>query len=428
MSTKRKAPAAVVQPAFKQSAKPATKTRIDEQKASVSLAEPAAAEPIEISSDSESNYDDVSELDDDDAIEEREEEGEGEDKTSQQKQQSTPAKSAKSIPNAANNDDDVEMSTEQNGQSHEAEASDDEDTSPTFGDLIRNHETVDVSASLTTQQAHSSTALATPQTRVIAPPSLSSLGTVLSQALRTDDTDLLESCFHTTDLAVVRNTIQRLDSSLAGILLTKLAARIHRRPGRAHSLMGWIQWTLVSHGGALAGQPDMHRRLTELNRVLEERSRGLNSLLALKGKLDMLELQMSLRRRNRSRHASRINGADSEEEGAEDSEEGIVYVEGEEDQPSALSNGALRGDEEDEDDFAVANGDAGDSDDNSEDDDLEGMDLDDGEAADLSIDEDEVDYDDIEESGEEEDESEVERAAPPPKVQKKTKSPFGKRR
>ncbi len=127
-------------------------------------------------------------------------------------------------------------------------------------------------------------------------PGISSLGTVLSQALRTDDNDLLESCLLTTDLPTVRATIERLNSSLTGALLARLAARMHRRPGRAHSLMTWVQWTLVAHGGALAGRADVLGRLSELNRVLEERARGLGSLLALKGKLDMLDSQMQLRR------------------------------------------------------------------------------------------------------------------------------------
>jgi U3 small nucleolar RNA-associated protein 5 len=37
--------------------------------------------------------------------------------------------------------------------------------------------------------------------------------------LKTNDTTLLETCFHTTDLGTIRATIERLDSALAAALL-----------------------------------------------------------------------------------------------------------------------------------------------------------------------------------------------------------------
>jgi U3 small nucleolar RNA-associated protein 5 len=148
------------------------------------------------------------------------------------------------------------------------------------------------------------------------------LGTVLSQALKTNDVSLLESCFHTQDILTIRATIQRLASPLAGILLQKLAERLHKRPGRAGSLMVWVQWTLVTHGGYLATQADLIKKLAELNRVIDERARGLQSLLSLKGKLDMLEAQMQLRRAMREQRRSLDD---------EDDEDAIIYVEGQDD-------------------------------------------------------------------------------------------------
>ncbi|KAI9833385.1 MAG: Small subunit (SSU) processome component [Phylliscum demangeonii] len=151
--------------------------------------------------------------------------------------------------------------------------------------------------------------------------SATSLGTVLSQALRTNDGPLLESCLHSSDITAIRSTIQRLESPLATSLLSKLAERMHRRPGRAGSLLVWIQWTLVAHGGYLAGQPEIIRQLAGLHQVLADRARALQPLLALKGKLDMLDAQMQLRR---AIQPSTDGPAD--EEAAED--ERIIYVEG----------------------------------------------------------------------------------------------------
>lgn len=389
MSTKRKL-ASVAKP-LQQGVKQPNTSRIDESKAAVSVpsqSQPSSSktvETIEISSDSESNYDDLSDLDDDDVA-----------------AQDAPLQPAadEQILKDANLDQDIE-------------ASDDE---PTFGDLLRTHETVDVAAALqgTSAQIHTQQ-----PPRQLAAPNANSLGLVLAQALKTDDADLLESCLQVSDTTIIRNTIQRLDSRLAGALLTQIAARMHRRPGRAHNLMSFVQWTLIAHGGALATQPEIQRRLAELNRVLEERSRGLNSLLALKGKLDMLEAQMTLRRGNKTRGAA---AADSDDEEESDDEDGIVYVDGQEDE--VVSSGVGRRREDDEDEFPVTNGVASDSDEDS-DEDQDDMEVD--EFAEESLDEDEVDHDDVEDdSAEEEDESEAE-VAPPAKVQKKSKSSFSRR-
>ncbi|KAG6360462.1 hypothetical protein INS49_011524 [Diaporthe citri] len=402
MATKRKL--AKVAAPVQQSTKLPNSTRIDESRTSVTVPIPAKpkaskqVETIEISSDSESNYDDISDVDDDEVTEEQTAQpGDGQPKL--------------------DGNEDTEMQEE--GEESDAE--------PTFGDLIRNHETVDVAAALGGgQSTDASTALTAAPQRQIAPPSTSSIGIVLAQALRTDDADLLESCLHTSDATVIRNTIQRLDSSLAGALLTQLTSRLHRRPGRAHNLMTFVQWTLIGHGGALATQPDIQRRLAELNRVLEERTRGLNSLLALKGKLDMLEAQMTLRRGNKSRRAS---GKDHDDSDSDDDEEngeeaGLIYVEGQEDDTTSNGLSRRRGDDED-DDFPVVNGVASDSEEESGDEDEDDMDVD--EFAEESVDEDEVDHDDIEEDSAEEDESEAE-VAPPAKVQKNSRSSFSKKR
>jgi U3 small nucleolar RNA-associated protein 5 len=189
---------------------------------------------------------------------------------------------------------------------------------PTFGEMMHSHlqEPIDVEASLTTA-LNDSTAVAQAPSRTIAAPSANSLGTVLTQALRTNDRGLLESCFEMNDLDSVRSTIDRLPSSLVANLLHQLAERMHRRPGRAGNLMVWVQWSLVAHGGYLAGQTKLMAQLRGLKRVIAERAQGLQPLLELKGKLDMLAAQMELRRKMQS--AAR---------GQDDDEEAVIYVEG----------------------------------------------------------------------------------------------------
>ncbi|KLU87124.1 hypothetical protein MAPG_06129 [Magnaporthiopsis poae ATCC 64411] len=420
MSTKRKTPAKLAAPVIKQGAKPALKTRLDESRTLVSAGKSVsdrgipAHETVEISSDSSSD-DDVSEDDDDE-----EKEATANPKPSAPAPQTLdttaerPPKS-RAKPELPNGNAAAEV---KRSAADDPSASDSEPQSPTFGELARSR-IIDVQAQLSQQQQQqqqqtpgSSTSPRRPP-RSSAPPSLQSLGTVLTQALRSDDTELLESCLQT----------HGPEPSLAAALLSRLASRLHRRPGRASTLLGWIQWTLIAHGGALAAQPDLQRKLGELNRVLEERARGLNSLLVLKGKLDMLEAQMQLRR---SAGAGASNGAAGsaglgDEDEAED-DRNVVYVEGQED---GTKGGIESAGADDMFDIPAINGVDSDSDDDEDDNDDNDMDdYQRGAAGEDAVDDDEVDFDDVDESGD--DESDVE-AAPPAKVQK-TSDKLQKRR
>ncbi|KAJ4355987.1 Small subunit (SSU) processome component [Didymosphaeria variabile] len=158
--------------------------------------------------------------------------------------------------------------------------------------------------------------------RPLAAPSATSLSTVLTQALRTNDQELLDSCLRVNDVDTIYSTIERLPSPLVGALLQKLAERLHKRPGRPGMLMVWVQWSLATHGGYLATQSNLIKQTATLTKVLTQRSTGLQPLLSLKGRLDMLQTQLELRRRNQERAAK------------DDMDEAVIYVEGEE-EPSS---------------------------------------------------------------------------------------------
>ncbi|KAG8673582.1 Small subunit (SSU) processome component [Fusarium poae] len=384
-TTKRKAPVKLAAPVSRTSARIPNKAVIDESKASIAGPDAygsSQVEAIELSSDADSDED----ISDAESLAEEKEQ-----------QKSTEETSNTKLVKQKSNDEDEEE--------------DAEGTLPSFGELLRaENDIIDVPSAL-------NGAMVSHRTRnTIAPPSHQSLSTVLTQALRTDDTDLLESCLHTTDLATVHNTIERLDSALAGTLLTKLAARLYRRPGRAGALVAWVNWTLIAHGGALASQPKVLQSLSGLQKVLAERAKGLSSLLALKGKLEMLECQMKLRRRVYSGGLNNSGDSDSDDED-------VIWVEGEDEAARAPGRRrALDGDFDDsDDDVPITNGFVGDSDDEEE---SAGEEADSD--AEESLDEDEVDHDDVDESMGEDDESDVE-AAPPSKLQK-TASNFSKRR
>lgn len=224
----------------------------------------------------------------------------------------------------ADNDVEMQNATESGAQGDQDEDEDEEETGePSFGELLRANasEEVDVEAELDEETGMGALIPGKPNTAVHQVPSGVSLSTVLTQALKTNDSGMLESCFHTGDLAIIRTTIQRLDSSLAATLLQRLAERLSSRPGRYGHLLVWVQWTCVAHGGALAGKPELLKRMTTLFKVMDQRSSSLSSLLLLKGKLDMLDSQLALRQALRGN----AEGMESEDE------DNVIYVEGQED-------------------------------------------------------------------------------------------------
>ncbi|OQD87667.1 hypothetical protein PENANT_c005G09138 [Penicillium antarcticum] len=215
--------------------------------------------------------------------------------------------------------EDVEM---QNASESE-EGEEEEGAEPSFGELLRANsgQEVDVEAELEDDVLMGALVPGKPKAAVQQIPTGVSLSTVLTQSLKTNDAGMLESCFHTSDTTIIRTTIQRLDSSLAANLLQKLAERLASRPGRYGHLLVWVQWTCVAHGGALAGHPELLKRMATLYKVMDQRSSSLPSLLLLKGKLDMLDAQLGLRQAIRGGD----EGMDSEDE------ENVIYVEGQDD-------------------------------------------------------------------------------------------------
>ena len=233
-------------------------------------------------------------------------------------------------------DTDVEMTNAETPEDQDQEE-EEEGGEPSFGDLLRANTSkeVDVEAELEDDVRMGPLVPGKPKNPVQQIPSGVSLSTVLTQSLRTNDTAMLESCFHTSDLAIIRSTIQRLDPSLAATLLQRLAERLSARPGRYGHLLVWVQWTCVAHGGALAGRPDLLKRMATLFKVMDQRSSSLPSLLSLKGKLDMLDAQLGLRQSIRSG----VEGLDSE------NEDNVIYVEGQDDEEDEDSDADADADE-----------------------------------------------------------------------------------
>jgi len=204
----------------------------------------------------------------------------------------------------------------------------DEDTAktaevPSFAEMLRGRhpEPIDVQTALHGSEMEQTALIPSAGARGLGLPSLTTLSTALTQALKTNDKERLEKCLSITDLPSIRASIQRLQPHNAVTLLQRLSERIHRRPGRTGNLMAWVQWTLVTHGGYFSTQPKIMKGLRSLAQVVRMRASGLQPLLHLKGKLDLLSAQLELRRNIYA--ASR---AAHEED--QDDEEAVLYVDG----------------------------------------------------------------------------------------------------
>ncbi|KUL84648.1 hypothetical protein ZTR_06689 [Talaromyces verruculosus] len=199
------------------------------------------------------------------------------------------------------------------------EDEEDEGGELTFGELVQRSSAIDVEAELDDNAGAGALVpgLSNNTNQTVAQiPSGVSLSTVLTQALKTNDSEMLESCFRTSDVNIIRTTVQRLNSALAGALIQRLAERMASRPGRYGHLLVWVQWTCIAHGGAIAGNTEILKRMTSLYKVMDQRSRSLPSLLLLKGKLDMLDAQINLRQ----------SMADSRKHGMDDGGESLEHI------------------------------------------------------------------------------------------------------
>lgn len=159
-----------------------------------------------------------------------------------------------------------------------------------------------------------------------------SFAIVLAQALKTNDHSLLETCLSNKNEEFIQTSVKRLDSSLAVILLERIAEKVARTPTRTASLTIWIKWVMITHGGYLVTLPNLTKSLASLHSTLANKISMLPRLLALQGRVEMLRAQMKLRREilatATTKETLEESDVDSEVEYVEDA---ALIVNGEED-------------------------------------------------------------------------------------------------
>lgn len=181
---------------------------------------------------------------------------------------------------------DTEEVEEQQENEDEDEDEDDEDNGSTLADRLDVLEVSD----------KASQAPATSLTGKIAYRTPASFTIVLTQALKTNDHTLLETCLADRTETFIEASIKRLESSYAVLLLEHIAEKVARSPGRAAVLTVWIKWIIAIHGGYLVSLPNLNKSLAILHSTLANKITALPRLLELYGRIEMLKGQFKLRR------------------------------------------------------------------------------------------------------------------------------------
>lgn len=91
-----------------------------------------------------------------------------------------------------------------------------------------------------------------------------SVTVLLSQALRSDDHQLLEKCFAMSSDRVVKSTVQQLAPQDAGRLLQVAVQRLQSSPQRGKQIAAWLRALLLYHTAYLISAPGLLFNLVTL--------------------------------------------------------------------------------------------------------------------------------------------------------------------
>lgn len=135
-----------------------------------------------------------------------------------------------------------------------------------------------------------------------------SLAALLSQALRADDTALIERCLSVSDSTTIANTVAKLPASAAMKLLSECAARAQAKPNAGERCAAWARTILLHHAGYASTAPKARATLMRLSQTIESHVSMQGALQSLLGRLELVL------------HASAARGAGADAAGDDDLE------------------------------------------------------------------------------------------------------------
>ena len=86
---------------------------------------------------------------------------------------------------------------------------------------------------------------------------VSSLVSVLTQALHTDDSSLLEQCLSRSEPRIISETVRRLPARFVVPFLMSVVSRVYAKASRAAALIPWIKAIFQNHTSYLLTVPNL---------------------------------------------------------------------------------------------------------------------------------------------------------------------------
>ena len=129
-------------------------------------------------------------------------------------------------------------------------------------------------------------------------PKSDSLRQMLTQALHSNDKQLLETCLNHSNPKIIENTLKKLPPNFVIPLLNQLIERFEAKPNRGPDLIVWIKELFLIHTAFLMTIPNLQDKVGRLYSSIESRVSVYNRLLKLSGKLDLVVSQIAMRNQN----------------------------------------------------------------------------------------------------------------------------------
>ena len=195
---------------------------------------------------------------------------------------------------------------------------------------------------------------------------LDSRVSIMLQAIRSKDPTLFDTCVESvSNMRAIQETVDLIPAGIASEdLISMLVKRLQMAPRRADKLIPWIRAVLMEHASALISQPK-NDALVELLGIIEARTRSLEALSRLEGRLELVMGQVRrLRKSQRAKaevgvpdaeYTEKGNTVESEKEeevvademeGVKDDEEDMEDSDGEEEDSDSEEGESSDGEEE----------------------------------------------------------------------------------
>jgi len=124
---------------------------------------------------------------------------------------------------------------------------------------------------------------------------VSSMESVVRQALRSKDLQLLDKILSERDHSIIERTVTKLTVTEAMQLLTEVIERIHRTPGRVYQLEGWLIRLLRLNAGYFMSLPRSREVLEPLYRHISVRLNTHSSIIRVQGRVEGMLAQAAYR-------------------------------------------------------------------------------------------------------------------------------------